>query len=52
MLLEVTVRLSRGGEGPGGEPGQRLQLSSWFCPMSGEAGEELGEYSTGGCGFV
>lgn len=33
VVVGTLVRLSSGGEGLEAEPGQRLQLSSWFCPM-------------------
>lgn len=34
VVVGALVRLSRGGLEL--EPGQRLQLSSWFCPMWGD----------------
>lgn len=34
VVVGALVRLSSGGDGL--EAGQRLQLSSWFCPMWGD----------------
>lgn len=36
VVVGALVRLSSGGDGLEAEPGQRLQFSSWFCPMWGE----------------
>lgn len=36
VVVGALVQLSSGGDGLEAEPGQRLQLSSWFCPMWGD----------------
>lgn len=36
VVVGTLVRLSSGGDGLEAEPCQRLQLSSWFCPMWGD----------------
>lgn len=44
VVVGAPVRLSSGGDGLEAEPGQRLQLSSWFCPIWGDregAGQEV-----------